>query len=154
MCLQPYLFALWALTTLKLLQQHQPFQNYIILLTLCRQNNIFFLCSFCTKKIMKEYCKDHLHYSWCCSLCSLGIVLTPQSTINCATSKPKAKTQSPFDGVLTHISHLGFDPEAKKEGETLGRTLGSLYSRALDLCWIGAGHLRNFHPHSWSGRMN
>lgn len=29
---------------------------------------------------------------------------------------------------------------------------GSFHSRALDLCWIGGGHLRNFHPHDWNGR--
>lgn len=57
--------------------------------------------------------------------------------------------------ILTHISHLGFcDPEAKKGEETLRRTLGSFHSRALELCWIGGGHLRNFHPHDWNGRGN
>ena len=78
MCLQPYLFALWALTTLKLTVVASALQSYSIILALCRRNNRFFPCNFCTKKkVMKECCKDHPRDNKLMLFSPLGIVLAP-----------------------------------------------------------------------------
>lgn len=79
MYLQPYLFALWALNTLKLTAVASALQSYSITLALCRWNNRFFPCNFCTKKkkVMKECCKDHPHDNELMLFSPLGIVLAP-----------------------------------------------------------------------------